>query len=172
MSQVQGNLDSDRDPLFLVDASCRLGQSLADQAIHHLENIGILPDAKHRRKKPVAVPLGLLMDLGAILRLRSWQEGGLDHFPGDEVPALLAALDRSETTLASEPQAFADLEGLPPLADRIFTVWETYFAWSGLEELNADVRVDLAAADEGEMLEDLADLLWRYRHAGSPQIRS
>jgi hypothetical protein len=145
---------------------------MAGEVSRHLEHVEVLPDPTERQTKPVRAHGEILMELAALLRLQSWHEGGLCPALHEEVPALVAALDDSEAKLALDPNAFGQEGELPPLAEKVFDVWAKHLAWSGLDELSADVVLELAPADAETMLHDLADLLWQHRHTAQEQPRS
>jgi len=160
-------------PPFLLDAASRQGWLMAGEAIRHLENVGILPPREKRQKRPISVAPELLLELAALLRLNSWQNAGLlEWLQEEDRVGALRALDDSEATLASDPSALAQEEGLPPLADRVYSIWERHCAWSGLEELTADVLLNRAAGDEEEVLRNLADLLWELRYTNAHPTES
>jgi hypothetical protein len=167
MSKLPDTSDVSEEPSSAAEAAYRYGWMLADEAIRHLEGVGILPSAEKRRKKPVRVSLGLLMELSAVLRLNAWLETDLGELlDAAAFSPALTAMDESLAKLTADPQAFAQEHGLPPLLDKVFAIWDSYFASSGLEELNADVLLDVTPADEDGLLTELADLLWRYRQTG------
>src|SRR6266446_5931262 len=150
--------ESPQVPVSLAEASWRLGWHMADEAIQHIENVGILQKGKKRRKKPVSFSPEILMELSAILHLGSWLEGGLcDFLKEKEVSAAFSTMADSEKKLTFDPQVFACEEGLPPLTSKIFEIWEKHLAWSAREELNVDVLLDLSESDDEVVLEDLAD---------------
>jgi len=153
-------------PPLLVEAAYRQGWLMADVAIQHLRKTGILPGKAQRPEKPVSVPPEILMELAAVMRLSSWQQGGFAEFLGEELTNVLATLDDSERRLAADPNAYAQQETLPPVTGQILNIWERHLAWSGLEELSADVLLDLSPTEEQGMIEELADLLWNHRHTG------
>lgn len=160
----KADLESPQIPSSLVEASCRLGWHMADEAIKHIENVGILQKGK-RQKKPVSFSPEILMELSAILRLGSWLEGGLcDFLKDEEVSAAFTTMVDSEKKLTSDPQAFECGEGLPPLTTKIFEIWEKHLAWSAREELDVDLLLDLSEMDDGAVLQNLADFLWEHRH--------
>jgi hypothetical protein len=164
MSKPADTHEVSQEPSSPVEAACRYGWLLADEAIRHLEGVGILPTAEKRRKKPVRVSIEILMELSAVLRLNAWLEAGLGELLGDDaISSALTAMDESEAKLTADPQAFAQEQGLPPLLDKVFAIWDGYLASSGLEELNVDVLLDVTPAEEEGLLGELADLLWEYR---------
>ena len=127
-----------------------------------LEASGLIPSREARGRKPVAVPAGFLFELAGVLRLAYWEKLGLkDHLPS-QLPSAAEALDdllgRWSGNMPHPVRASA------PILDQVLHTWFARFAWSGLEELEADVVLD--DADEEELLEALADFLWTHRHAG------
>ena len=144
------------------DASARRGHRSARRLYDHLNSIGILRSAQDLCKQVFATP-ELLMELAAILQLRDWMQNGLCECFPEQTDAAFAAMDISLKAFQANPNAFAGQEELPPLAEAIFKIWESYCAWAGLEELDADVLLKASEADEAQLLEELADFLWDHR---------
>ncbi|MBI4305430.1 MAG: hypothetical protein HY678_03835 [Chloroflexi bacterium] len=143
---------------------------MADEVIRHLESIGIVPSKEQRRKKRVSMSPEILMELSACLRLNSWLEGDLcDGLKKEDVDAVFSAMKDSLAKLTADARAFSKTEGLPLLTQKVFDIWEKHCAWSGLDELSADVLLDLSPSDGEEALNELAELLWNHRHAGQQQ---
>jgi len=169
MSALHPDSESPQDPSSQIEAAAREGRLMIDQAIRHLENVGILPSLQKRLQRPVRLSPEILMELAAVLRLSSWLDGGLYEPLKEEVSEAFAALEDTEAKLAADSHAFDGLEGLPPVTDKLFGIWEKHLASSGLEELSADVLLDVSPEDEEELLKDFANLLWDHRHTGQQQ---
>ena len=111
--------------------------------------------------RPVRIPLTILLDLAAALRLHAWEQAGIDpcQFPG--LPDFAGGLHDVVRRVGLEPGDCGP--GLRPgeLAVRVLNARTDYFAWCGRAELGADVA--LGPADEETVLEALADFLWQNR---------
>src|SRR5262249_52090299 len=153
---------SPQEPRSLVETAYQQGWLMAGNAIEHLQHVGILPTKEKPGQRPRSLSLGILMELSALLRLQAWHEGGVRDTLTETIPAAVAALDESAAKLTSDLRMFAHAEELPPLTEHVFALWKRHLAWSGLEELTADIFLHVSPADEEAMLEDLADLLWNH----------
>jgi hypothetical protein len=140
-------------PAELVNAVARD----ADRVGAFLHALGI----QATPQRPVALPAGFLLDLGAALRLLCWEQAGLN-------PQQVAGLPPAQQGLRTVLQALSESPGddssaNPPgtLACRVMQAFVDHFAWNGDVELNVDVL--LRDADEDLLLEALADFLWVQR---------
>jgi hypothetical protein len=140
-------------------------QYMADLVGAFLEGHRLVPPPEQRRNQPVVLPAGFLLDLGAALRLACWEHEGLrDYLPAD-LPSAQPSLDRlleSLRTGQEDPETPS-----AALLRQVLLTWFTCFAWSCLEELGADVL--LAQADDEQVLQQLADFLWRQRPTARPE---
>ena len=97
-----------------------------------------------------------LRDLSAALRIAEWERAGLSpHLPKD-----LPQLDQAGKQLKAirfSPNTAGDL------ADMQLSVWFTHFAHHAYETIGADVVSLKASAVDAEMIEQLADFLWKHR---------
>jgi hypothetical protein len=169
MANADPHPESRQAPPSLIAASAQRGWLMAGVAIQHLEALGILPSKEERRKKPVRVSPHILMELSAALCLGAWEDGGLCQLLEEDSSSAYSVMDESVAKLTADPGAFARLDGLPPLIDKLFDLWVKRFAWSGLEDLNADVVLDLSESDEEGLLKDVAEFLWNHRHLRQDQ---
>jgi len=110
-------------------------------------------------ERPLILPAGFLLDLGAALRLLEWERRGLQAHLQAGLPPARKALSDVCRTLGKQP----DPAAVPPgtLASRVLAVFVERFAWNAWAELNAEVALD--QADEEQVLEALADFLWEHR---------
>ncbi len=146
-------------PPEMVQAVVRLADEDADLVGDFLRDYCGLQATPAR---PVRVPVEFLVDLGAALRLLSWEQAGLD-------PRQVAGLPDAHQALldvlraAVPPDRGGAEPALPPgeLAARVLDAYIDHFAWAGRAELSADVL--LRAADEDLLLDALADFLWTHR---------
>jgi hypothetical protein len=124
-----------------------------------LEANGWIPPRTARGRKPASFPKEFLLELAAILRVAWWEHLGLkDYLPAQQQSAAEALADLYQRWSADLPQTVR----APTLP--VLHTWFSRFAWSGLEEMYADVVLD--DTDEHASLEALADFLWEHRHAG------
>jgi hypothetical protein len=93
MSNAQTNPQPAEVPPSRLEAAYRLGWLMAGEAIRHVEDIGILPRKEKRRKRPVPVAPEILMELAAVLRLHSWQEGAWSQPFQDELTSACSILE-------------------------------------------------------------------------------
>jgi hypothetical protein len=126
---------------------------------HFLEANGLIPPRTARGREPVSFPREFLLELAAVLRLAWWEHLGLkDYLPAQQQSAAEALSDLYQRWSADLPQTVR----APTLP--VLHTWFSRFAWSGLEELHADIVLE--ETKEQELLEALADFLWEHRHAG------
>lgn len=139
------------------------GRFNANLVGHFLEANGLIPPRTARGRQPISFPREFLLDLAGVLRLALWEHLGLsDRLPADLPNAAEALAELFQRWSANLPK----VTNAPSRAvlRRVLHTWFSRFAWSGLEELNADVVLD--DAKEQALLEALADFLWEHRHAG------
>lgn len=142
----------------LVEASLRRGMLEGQLLVEHLQALGILSD-QIDRKTFMLRNWPVLMELMSVMRFNEWVASGLcDSFP-NEAEEAYAALEVSMAAFAADRKAFRDIDGLPPFTEKIFDLWQTKFAWSGLEDLKADVLLQTTPADEETTLREFADFL-------------
>lgn len=155
---------ADRAAIELIATIIRDAEYMADLTVHFLDELGIVPPLKERRKKPVALPPEFLLELGAILRLALWERAGhrqsLNHHLPRAEQTLADLLDR----FTRAPQDAQSAEVSSTLALEVFKVSLRRFAWCGREELRTDVVLD--RPDDEVLLDALADLLWKHRYVG------
>ena len=143
-------------PPDLVQAVARDARADADHVGLFLREIGIAATPQ----KPRRLPAAFLLDLGAALRLLSWEQAGLDLRGVAGLPparqALLAVLRAAASHGGAGP-------GAPPgsLSSLVVAAFADHFAWNARVELDAEVV--LGEADEEAALAALADFLWEHR---------
>jgi hypothetical protein len=128
----------------------------ADRVGQFLQSCGlrVSPD------RPIRLPSSFLMDLGAALRLLDWEQAGIRVHLDAGLPTaeqLLCDILESVTGVRSSPSTLP----LGTLTCRVVALFAERFSWHGRKELAADVIVD--EADEEDILETLADFLWKNR---------
>ena len=80
----------------------------------------------------------------------------------EEIESLFSELDRS-VLLTEDVKTFVRQEHLPPLAEKIFSLWQTRIAWRGREDLGAEIALAVSSNEENALLETIADFLWANR---------
>jgi hypothetical protein len=149
---------------YILDFPADLVRAVAAEAERDADAVGMFLTALGLHAtpdRPIPLPAGFLLDLGAALRLLAWHEAGL---PPQEVAGLPPARQAlTEVFLAwKHPPTQTEPAVVPgSLAYRVCQAFVDHFAWSGRDELDADVT--LGEADEDAVLEALADFLWAHR---------
>lgn len=130
----------------------------ADAVIALLTAAGLAPRPGETR----GFPPGLLLDLGAAVRLKRWEAGGHEVHTQSGLPSASAALVHLLHALAAAPTA-GDARGRGGrLAREVFDLAVTRFAWAARPDLGVDI--ELSPADEDALVEAMAHLLWVRRH--------
>jgi hypothetical protein len=151
------------DPISVLDLPPALVRGLALQAEADAHRVCLFLDAlgiHAAPERPVSFPAGLLLGLGAALRLRSWERAGLQPQSVGKLPSSHQAL-REVLLSASAPSPGDEIAPPGCLAQRVVAAFIDHFAWEGRVELSADVM--LGDTDEDALLEALADFLWAHR---------
>ena len=133
----------------------------ADDVAAFLAAAGLAPPAGETR----GFPPGILLDLGAVVRLRRWEAAGHAVHVEAGLPSARAALHHVIKTLVEAPANRAALMTTGALGRAVFELTVTRFAWAAPRELGADIV--LSADDEDSLVEALAQFLWARRHDGS-----
>ncbi|MCE9565052.1 MAG: hypothetical protein K8U57_23725 [Planctomycetes bacterium] len=108
------------------------------------------------------IPKGILLDLGAVVRLRRWEAAGYSIHLDAGLPSAREALGGVIRTLiiAAEKPAVLALAGA--LGRAVFDLMITRFAWAARIELGADVALD--TQNDDALVEAMAQFLWAHRH--------
>ena len=154
-----------------ADFPPELVQAVACEAAEDADRVGLflreLNDGLARRGQtlPRRLPAGLLLGLGAALRLLVWEgTGSRAHLPAD-LPQAMGAIRDLFAALGKRP---ASLEALArELVLRVLQVRVENFAWQGRAAWGADLV--LGGAEEDALVDALADFLWANRHAPGAQ---
>lgn len=126
----------------------------ADRVIFFLEKLGYHASPE----RPISLPADFLLDLGAALRMWSWEQHGLRVHIDEGFPTAREALcDLLLPVFGGQLGPSVSPPG--SLTRRVGWLFILRFAWSGLQELNADVTLN--KSDEDVLLEELADFLWK-----------
>jgi hypothetical protein len=113
------------------------------------------PDGGVRR-----LPGDLLLNLGAALRLLSWEQAGLAIHREAGLPAARDAI--RQVFLDAVPAAGRESQPGPWLGEAVLRLSVERFAWAGRRELQAEVLLDFP--DEDALVEAMARFLWDHRH--------
>jgi hypothetical protein len=141
-------------PADMVSAVALDASRDADRVGFFLEQLGLgaTPD------KPLQLPAGFLLSLGAALRLLNWEAQGFFIHREAGLPDAQQAI-RDAFSSINDPDADP--------TDRCVAVMSLSverFAWHGPRDLAADVALDDLSPDAA--LDALAAYLWANRHAG------
>lgn len=118
---------------------------------------------------PTSFPAEFLLELAAVIRIAQWQKANLLDVLGEQFapwPDLLGQLMRR---LMEDPTSFSlDPKMCPaPLSRRVVWVWFHRCSRSAIREVGVDVAIQPKAVEE--MLEEIANLIWKYRHLSRPE---
>lgn len=105
-------------------------------------------------EKPHGLSPDLLLFLGAVLRLASWENSGLQiHLDAGLPSAKEAFVDAYRSVVEQgKPTVGSDL------SNAVLALFIERFAWNGRRDLNAAIVLD--SIDEDAALDALAELLW------------
>ena len=135
---------------FVADGA---SQDAADVA-ELLTRAGVAPGPD----RTIGIPPGILLDLGAVVRLRRWEKAGIYAHLEEGLLSASAAF-RSVidmlTTAGEEPNSLALAGGL---ASRVLGVRVLRFSWAGPSELDAEILLDTPT--EEDFIDILAKFLW------------
>ena len=109
--------------------------------------------------KPLFMDREVLLFLGAVLRLESWEKAGIPIHRNIGLRPATEILTDAARALAEEARR-PDGTGLGIQVTKMFV---EHFAWGGRHQLDAPVVLD--ALDQDKALDTLAELLWRRRLA-------
>jgi hypothetical protein len=101
--------------------------------------------------------LAMLMLVAAMLRLQAWEEGGLLAYVEQSCPSSEKVRD---DLMRAESEC--QLPHASELMQSITTIWFMNFAWNTIPNTSADVV--FCAPSRKEIIDGLADFLWRLRH--------
>lgn len=148
------------DPV-LVEAVAREAACDAEAVALFLHQFGFVPTAE----RPIRLPARFLLHMGAALRLLAWEEGGLRIHRDEGLPAARSAIIDAFARYGPSP---GEAPSAIDFARQVFALFVERFAWHGRRDLEADVLLgDLA--DEDALVDAVAEVLWRARHARGPQ---
>jgi hypothetical protein len=140
-------------------AADEAGRDAADVAAF-LAGAGLAPPPGGTR----GWPPGVLLDLGAFVRLRRWEAAGCAVHLEAGLPTARAALHRVVNILLEAATDRAALASAGELGLAVFGLTISRFAWTAPARLGADVVLD--GGDEDALVEALAQFVWAHRHDG------
>lgn len=132
----------------------------ADDVAAFLAAAGLAPPPGETRR----FPPGVLIDLGAVVRLRRWEAAGYAVHIEAGLPTAHGALSHVINTLVKAAANRASLASAGALGRAVFELTVTRFAWAAPRELGADIVLNVE--DEDALVEALAQFLWARRHDG------
>jgi hypothetical protein len=147
-------------PAELIQFAVDEAERDADEVAAFLAAAGLAPPPGETR----GFPPDILLDLGAIVRLRRWEAVGLAIHTEAGLPTADAALTRLVAVLTAAVADRTALAAAGVLARSVFELTVNRFAWTAQPELGTDVV--LLADDEDALVAALAPLLWAHRHDG------
>jgi hypothetical protein len=157
-----------RHAVELIAITIREAELMAELVIAFLEGSGLLPPAASRGGAPIEFPAEFLLELGAILRIASWDRAGIRQRLDPGLPPADQAYADFVRRLRYEPESF--LPGGGPASLLMPVMWATWqqTAWNGRADLGADVVLD--PLDDDQARDAVAEFLFAHRHRPkSPQ---
>jgi hypothetical protein len=142
-------------PAELITAVLADAARDADRVGQFLIALGLRLDPK----TPLPLPERFLLQLGAALRLLSWEAEGLFSHRAVGLPDAGEAIREAFQSL-HDPDA-----GPSELCMAVLRLFVERFAWHGRRDLDADVTLDDLTDDAA--LGALAEYLWTTRHTGT-----
>ncbi len=116
------------------------------------------------------LPADLLLVLGAAMRLKAWEEIGLD-LGSEGLPSSTEVIQGAfeEAMARLQSQELRLLPTIPPICLSVMHVTVRMLAWTGPRDIRAEVL--LHDPDEDEFVAALADYLWRNRVEQGPDTK-
>jgi hypothetical protein len=131
----------------------------ADRVALFLDALGARPAGDGTSRPPLRLPSWFLLELGAALRLWIWEHSGIRLHLGAGLPPAGEALRAVFRRLTAAAGDGATGEGTP-LSRAVMGLFVEHFAWSGQQDLGAELL--LGEADEDDLVGALADLIWAH----------
>jgi len=131
----------------------------AEMAAAVLDAVGFLA------QKPVALPRSVLLELGAVLELGTWQAKGLLGYLAADLPSFEEAWSGLVTRMIEAPKSFFSPDA-EVFSRRMLAIWFERLAWDAPELLGADVVLDSAL--DPAMIDELAQFLFDHGAAILP----
>jgi len=142
-------------PPELIAFATREAMLDADRVGEYLRTVGCVP----ARGKKCPTPRGVLLDLGAVLRLRAWDAAGVTAHIEAGLPGGATAMNDLIVALWICNHFPRYTKRLGTLAAKVFQLHMDRFAWTADEELGTEVVLD--AVDDDRLVEAVAQFLLR-----------
>ena len=126
---------------------------MAVDAARLLHYLGISRTAK-------GYPPAFLMEIGAVARIASWEQGGIKDRISPDLPSSQDALADLAQRLQSLPKRGEDVG--TSLSEQVLFAWTFHCARDSRTELGIDIVLE--RPDKEQLLDCLAQLLWDHRH--------
>jgi hypothetical protein len=144
--------------LSVNDFPAEMVTAVAVEATRDADRVGLFLDhlgLEGTPEKPLPLPAGFLLHLGAALRLLTWEaQGFFSHRQ--------AGLPEAQQAIRDAFRSLANPDADPTeLCVAVLRLSVDRFAWSGPSDLGADIALD--ETQEDALLETLADFLWAQR---------
>lgn len=162
VANVLSDVLSAYPPELIQFATAEAGRD-ADHVAAFLAAAGLAPRPGETR----GFPPGVLLDLGAVVRLRRWEAAGFSVHVEAGLPTARTALDHVINTLVAAAANRAALATAGALARSVFEVAVIRFAWGARPILGTDIALDVD--DEDALVEALAQFVWAHRN-DSPAV--
>ena len=154
--------DTDISPATIVPIPDELRAALVIEAEADGDRVALFLRAMgydSSPSKPLFMDREVLLFLGAVLRLESWEQAGVPIHRNIGLRPATEILTDAARALAEEARR-PDGTGLGIQVTKMFV---EHFAWGGRHHLDAPIVLD--ALDQDKALDTLAELLWRRRLA-------
>jgi hypothetical protein len=145
-------------PAELIQFAVDEAERDADEVAAFLAAAGLAPPPGETR----GFPPGVLLDLGAVVRLRRWEAAGYSVHVDAGLPTAGQALNHVINILIAAAKNRASLKTAGVLGRVVFGVTVSRFAWTARPEFGADVALDVD--DDDALVEAMAQFLWAHRH--------
>lgn len=155
-------------PPQLVAFGRRNAEFIADLVGEALLEIGESDPALGRTIRQ-GLPVGFVLEVGAVLLLKHWELNGQHRFLPTDVPSFDAASADFLRRLRQNPSQFNSAQSAT-LSSRIDHLIIDRFAWDGDCVLGAEILV--GTSDEDMLVEAMAQLLWATRHSSTSKMES
>ncbi len=145
-------------PAELIQFAVDEAERDAEEVVAFLTAAGLAPPPGETR----GLPCGILLDLGAVVRLRRWEAAGYAVHVDAGFPTASQALNHVIDILMAAAKDRASLKTAGALGRAVFDVTVSRFAWTARPELGSDVALDVN--DDDALVEAMAQFLWAHRH--------
>ncbi len=145
-------------PAELIQFAADEAERDADEVAAFLAAAGLAPPPSETR----GFPRGILLDLGAVVRLRRWEAAGYTVHVDAGLPTAGQALNHVIDILSAAAKNCASLKTAGALGRVVFDVTVSRFAWAARPELGSDIVLDVN--DDDALVETMAQFLWAQRY--------